>query len=149
MLFKLIHIVLAFLVYLSSIGLAINSHYCKGELIDSKIYLPAEKCENYALQLILLEASIADLPPCCQNALKESHRGCCEDTSEFKKLEIDYLIAQDWADMELFNSSIIPFPISIKDSLYRALRWSIGVLPDYRPPPLSFNYQVLFQVFRI
>ncbi len=149
MIFKLFHITLASLVYLSSIGFAINRHYCKGELIDAKIYLPAEKCENHALHLLLKEVTLSDLKPCCQKALIESQKGCCEDTSEFKKLEIDNLIAQDWADLDNQKAYDHAFSLPFEDSLHAAIRWCAGVLPDYRPPPLWHDYQVLYQVFRI
>jgi hypothetical protein len=149
MVFRALHIALAFLVYLSSIGYTLNQHFCKGDLIHSSLFLPAEKCENHSFDPARLGIDVTGMPACCLKALEAQHKDCCEDTSAFKKLEIETSFQDSDLDYpldDLLVFSAITFfksiwvPAHFSDSKGRIA---------YRPPPLNFNFQILFQVFRI
>jgi hypothetical protein len=149
MVFRTLHISLAFLVYLSSIGYTLNQHFCKGDLIHSSLFLPAEKCENHSFDPARLGIDVTAMPACCLKALEAQHKDCCEDTAELKKLDIE----TSFQDSDLADS---PNDLPVLSAILSTKRlWDPSHLSDnkgliaYRPPPLSPDFVILFQVFRI
>jgi hypothetical protein len=142
---QLLHIILAITVYFSSIGYTLNRHFCKGELISSAIFLPATPCENASIDFDKLGLDPSKLQPCCIKALEEEHKSCCEDASELKKNDEKVKPFSDYLSLDVFATEFV-FPFITLPGLIAA---KVIIALQYRPPPLLFNFQTLFQVFRI
>jgi hypothetical protein len=65
-------------------GVSIHTHFCKGELVEASVFIPAAGCEMQAKPQASCEA-----PPIETDCGTTSHikkTGCCEDHSDFFQL---------------------------------------------------------------
>jgi len=83
---SLVAILLVLTVLISSIGVAVNTHMCKKEGVITSYYIDSGEC--------VCEESIEKEPvhKCCHKITQEDtpKKGCCQDESEFFKLDFDY-----------------------------------------------------------
>ncbi len=143
MTFRILHITLAFLVFVSSAGFTLNSHFCQNTLQSAAIFFTPENCHERAAH-----CATNAVKSCCskdKNTCSESEdKDCCQDKSQFVKADIDFTpFAVDEFQLDLFT--FLPSPISIHfetiltDKLIR--------FNNYIPPPLIRNIPLLFQSF--
>ncbi|MDQ2178996.1 hypothetical protein [Marinifilum sp. D714] len=120
---KLGHIILVFLLLISTAGVSINKHYSGGELFSTAIFVEADSCCE---------------TPC----------GCCNESTETLKLEADYLASSfeldDVAQMDLLYASI-PLLMQFVRTEVSTNSFPIG---EFFPPPLP-DLCILNQVFRL
>ena len=95
MILKFLHITLAFLVFLSSTGVTINSHYCMDELKDLSIFLPAKSCCGERHQE--LQENLCD-----QKHKQLSQRKCCRDNTDYFSVDLS---GQQVLDAEFSGSN--------------------------------------------
>ena len=139
MFLKFIHIILASIVFLSSAGFWTNNHYCQNELTGSSVFATFGKCCS------------SESAPCSTakaSCSSEKHTNkCCDNKSEFHKLDQDQLIAvSEFISLEqpesfncVFQSDIWHLPI-VKRNDYKHYK--------YIPPLIVFDYQVRLQTYR-
>jgi hypothetical protein len=156
MLIKILHILLATSIYLSGIGIALNKHYCRGDLKYVSISAHEEGCGTGGCEmqdaLSLLTSMPKDkLKPCCIKALEEmaaEKKSCCEDETEFEKgkqelkpgnqLDLNQLI--QLAYISVPNTEVL-FSIPLSGKQWNFLHYH---------PPLSWtDITVRFQTFLI
>lgn len=115
---KHISILLTLLLLVSNMGLALNVHYCKGEISDvSLAYRQHEPCITH---------EAAEAKSCCASA-GESHKSCCENdivklkdsnTSDniiVKSLQLDlnvFCTVNEWRPFQSFYTT----QIAVKDT---------------------------------
>jgi hypothetical protein len=95
MLIKVLHILLATSIYLSGIGIALNKHYCRGELKYVSLSAHEDGCGNAGCEMqdaysLLTSIPKENLRPCCIKALEEmaaEKKSCCEDETDFEKVK--------------------------------------------------------------
>jgi len=81
---KALHIILAGLIYLSSVGLVFNQHFCQNELKEVAFFVKAKSCHS---------SMAMDGPPSCpmHRAMAEQQstheKGCCDDEADLLKVD--------------------------------------------------------------
>jgi hypothetical protein len=120
---KIGHIILIFLLLISTAGVSINKHYSGGELFSTAIFVDADSCCE---------------TPC----------GCCDESTETIKIEADYLASSfeldDVVQLNMLYASI-PVLLQFVRTEDSTNSFSIG---DFSPPPLP-DLCILNQVFRL
>ncbi len=149
MFYKSIHILLATAIFFSSIGYTLNSHYCKGELINTAIFSKAKPCDKGKVDFDKLGIDISQLQPCCLKALEEKHKSnCCEDVAEYSKLDIENgIFTADYTNGPTLDINQY-LPLNAHNFLLSSFK-NNGFNPFYKPPNLNINLNILFQVFLI
>ncbi len=95
---RLLNIILALLVITSSTGFVINQHYCQGELKGTAIVVKAKTCHDRSVESEQ-EAHMANMPANCpmhaskKSSSCEEKKDCCNDETEYVKLDIDQEIS--------------------------------------------------------
>lgn len=136
--------ILALLILTSSIGVTINKHYCKKDgLIISFIGDVKCKCEKKK----------TTKSKCChkkQEAPNEKKKGCCNEETEYVKLETDYISQSEVLDLNpsLIQSALICYNVfyfhkAISDKKDRK------IIVDYPPPIPTGNIRLEIQSFLI
>jgi len=143
MAFRILHITLAFLIFVSSTGFTLNSHFCQNTLQSVAIFLIPENCHERAAHCAMNAAK-----SCCsknKNTCSDSEdKDCCEDKSEFIKADIDFIVFTI-DDFQIDFVALLPHSISIHSETIltdRLIRFN-----TYIPPPLIRNLPLLFQSF--
>ncbi|MEL6659483.1 MAG: hypothetical protein AAFP77_31190 [Bacteroidota bacterium] len=141
MLYRLFHILLAFLLLISSTGLVLSQHYCLGELKSSALFADATPCYVQQAKKRKCQSHTAG------TQVKATKRSCCDTTVDFLQLEDDQL-AQD-----------ITIPSLNVPVLISSLQVVLGVFTtteddrkachylNYKPPLLVCDRPVSFQTF--
>ena len=138
MIYRLIHIILAFSVFLSSAGFWTNNHYCQNEQTGSSIFVILGSCCS------------SESAPCSEEKTScgvEDHTDkCCDNKSEFHKLDQDQLLTitefksfEEYESFKYFlHSNERHHPIVNRHN-YKHYK--------YVPPLIVFDYQVRLQTF--
>ena len=113
---KHISIVLSFLILVANMGLALNVHYCKGEISEvSFAYKKQEPCNDH---------HVKEAKPCC-SANKDNHKCCCKndlvklkDKADnpiiVKSLQLDlagFCMINEWKPIQFYSKA----PVVKKD----------------------------------
>lgn len=140
---RVLHIMLAFAVLVSSAGFVVDKHYCGGKLKSFAIYVRAKGCANEE------HASCAKGGHCNAHK-KQEKKKCCHDTVEFHKLSQDQKITEALGfslNQPGSFTAIIPAAPSFICAIPETL--SLGFL-RYKPPPrYCEDIHSLLQVFRL
>ena len=138
---RVLHIFLASIIFLSTVGVTINKHYCKEQLRSTALWLVPKSCH---------EAKIVDskLPSCPFHAQGKKLPKCCSDKSDYIKSEIQQNITTD--DFRL----IAPLFTSFHSLLAFEKERFAFVKSDYaiycfHPPPERTSRSILYQQFLI
>jgi hypothetical protein len=136
---KIFAISLAFLLLFSSSGLAMDMHYCKGELKSISFFGTVKSCH---LQ--------PELPPChkTQKEEKEHQNECCENQQMvIEKTNFNatnpQLVSFENLTIEFVCTWVTVF-VTSQDITIKA-----GSLPEYKPPLPKRNIQAHLQTFII
>lgn len=135
---KLINIILAFLVLISSTGFVVNKHYCQSAFENAALFQNVNSCSDSAK------------PPSC-SSMKSScgmddNDGCCENEKEYFKLEQDQQI-QYVEFKELNVPSALPLFIVRANIFENSSEQKLVHYLNYKPPLLVYDVPVLFQRF--
>ena len=91
---RFLNIILALLIFVSSTGFTINSHFCKDQLKDARIFFKADDCyKKYYAQ---------KTKKACHVKKKSCENNCCKNTSEYYKLDLDQQLSS--FDFKAFES---------------------------------------------
>jgi hypothetical protein len=135
---RFLNIILALLIFVSSTGFTINSHFCKDQLKDIRVFFKADDCyKKYYAQ---------KTKKACHVKKQSCENNCCKNTSEYYKLDLDQQLNS--FDFKAFESPqliatlwvILNFKLTITDSK------STDYL-NYKPPLIVSDLPVDLQTF--
>jgi hypothetical protein len=128
---------LAVLVLLSSSFVAIDTHYCCGNLIDSSIFGKADLCAMVMASCKLENTSTSKI-----------NESCCYNTKEFKSSELFKKNNPIIVDTQQVN--FIPSFYSTRtSSIFIETNVRNTYFKDYSPPLITRDILVLNQIFLI
>lgn len=145
MLFKIIHIIGALAILISTGGLRINSHYCENEFVKNSLYFSLGSC------------CTKDQPDECstekskcshdeRDAGEEEEEGCCSTTTNIYVLDQDQKVQlfqfKSFAHLDVWNTFIVAH-----DSELSSIDEYIPEYLKYFPPQIVFDRQERFQIF--
>lgn len=130
-------IVLSMLILLSSSGLAYAKHYCGNLEMLSKVTLGEEH----------LSCGMAMSNSACGDEHLDENHFCCTNKylkvstdEQYAKVVFDYNFDIQW--VAISTMIFVPLEIDLPSLQEESYKY-------YRPPPLEFDYQVLFETFLI
>lgn len=135
---KILHITLSFLLFISTSGIEINSHFCCGKYKYSSLYLEPENCCKKVSQQLPLKDSCSDefnKTPCCQN--KASFVKSIYPQNHYSDIS-------QKLELQIPNGTFSGFTTFITIEFQKL---DIDYL-NYKPPLIRQNFTTLFQVFR-
>ena len=138
---RILYILLASILFLSTVGITINKHYCKEQLRSAALWLVPKSCHE-------TKNVDSNLPSCPFHAQKQDKPKCCSDESDYVKSDTQQHITTN--DFELVNSTVNTF-ISIhnfKNQLFTFIE-SEYALYCFHPPPKQTSRTILYQQFLI
>jgi hypothetical protein len=115
---------LAIVFLMSSVGINIHKHYCRGELSDVSLYLQAD-C------------------PCGDVGMNSD---CCKTSNDCFKLADDFTLITYTVE---FNQILLSFIENTEISLESTTSFSISKYANYKPPLIERDIPVLIQSFLI
>ncbi len=126
---KLIHqilnVMLAFLLVLSTTGLALHKHYCMGEVKDVAINHHAQSCTG--------------------NMDMESESGCCQNTVDLFKTD-DFNKSGTEIGFDIYKTPVVITYLLIDQDLFSVSAHFTQYL-NYKPPLINLDIPVLIQSF--
>ncbi len=135
------HIILALMVFFSSTGFVLNKHFCQNELKSVAIFSQAEPCHA--------QKTMRSCPMHGQMEVPGSNesKGCCDDTTDYVKSDIDQLVSNFSLDLEsqLVLLSVALFSANMP--LPTIERQSVHYL-NYKPPLIVCDLPLSLQTFR-
>ncbi|CAH0999209.1 hypothetical protein LEM8419_00506 [Neolewinella maritima] len=133
---RVVSLFLALLLFVGSVGVTVNRHFCMGELRSVALFAAAEVCHEDAAA-----------PACPLHAAAK--KDCCNNEHELVKSDIDQQVvdAGDLPTPPAFAPSLPPAPTPSYTLHLRAR--ANKTFENYRPPPRLIDVPRRFQVFRI
>jgi hypothetical protein len=148
---RILNIILATLVFISSTGFVINKHYCQGELKETAFMVKAKSCHETAAEHEDEDAHSKMPANCPMHSSKkkspcEERKDCCKDKSEFIKLDIDQEITsfeiQKIQAPVLASILLFAYNVDFLDQESSPVHYK-----NYKPPLLVCDYFVSLQTF--
>lgn len=134
---RLISIVLSVLILLSTSGLAYAKHYCGNLEMVSKVTLGEE---HLSCGMVMPNSA-------CDDEHSDEGHFCCSNKylkvstdDQYAKVVFDFDFTTSW--FVVSETLIVPLELELPEQEDNPFRF-------YRPPPLEFDYQVLFETFLI
>lgn len=140
MLQRVFHISLALLLLISSSGLVLSQHFCRGELKSTALFVEASSCHSKAVR-----KHCPHHPP----AQKESEpkKGCCDTTTDFLQLDGEQL-ATDCSIPSLEAPLMLAVLRVVSDVfILETTNSKITHYLNYKPPLLVRDLPVSLQTF--
>ena len=142
LLYRIVHIILSFLLLLSSTGIVLNKHYCGTELKSMAVFIGAKPCDHVKAMKGCTTHSSGE------EGLQQEKKGCCNDKTEYVKSDDDQLAQPFRIDLKnlpaLFATIFVAFNIQLPATDANALHYL-----TYKPPIVLNDISVLLQVFRL
>ncbi|MBP9873532.1 MAG: hypothetical protein KBC60_05820 [Haliscomenobacter sp.] len=139
------HVALAALLLLSSAGITLNKHFCRGELRSQALFVRPPSCHAQAA---------AGRPACpfhdnTASPDEDAENGCCDDRSIVLKQDGPQQVRTfDWKLSLPVLPVFLPAP-STASLLSAAAAFCPGLNWGFALPPPKVALRILFQVFRI
>jgi len=135
---KILNIILAIILFLSSAGLLVNKHYCQDELKNVAIFVEAKSCHEQQEQAVCPHHQKAET--------EEEKNNCCENESEFLKLDQDLQVENfDFASLKKpLQLAVVMIALTIE------LPSTESTNPhylSYKPPIVCDDLPVVLQSF--
>ncbi len=142
---RILHIMLALLVWISTTGFTANFHYCKGELKSFAFVVLPENCHE--TDACHIEKAVKS---CCAKSAKaceqpEGNDNCCDNETEWLQLETDF--TGDYFSWETPDVEWMPISITKPFQVETAIFSTIVPFEFYRPPPLVMKIFIRVQSF--
>lgn len=143
---RILNIALALLVFISSSGFVVNKHYCRNELKDVAIFVRAESCHIKTKVQKMPAACPMHLAKGCEMPEQQDERDCCDDESEFVKLEQDQQVQSLTVDLLKHPVTLVAIFVALKLQLPSQDARTISYL-NYKPPLIVCDLSVSLQTF--
>lgn len=140
---RLLHIFLAALIFISTVGVTINRHYCQKQLRSTSLWSMPKSCHEVAA----VDDPLSSCPFHAKKTDKEK-RKCCSEESDYVKDETNQdIILDDFSLTQPTSDFLIsPFILKVSPSVYVKTDYDIFC---FHPPPKRVSRQVLYQSFLI
>ena len=141
MISRILHIILAFFVFFSSMGFVFNKHYCQDELKNVALFVEAESCHS----------AMDDMPASCpmhppQKKACEEKKDCCDDQSELVKSEQPQDVQN--SEFQLLNKTVCLGVIFLALHIdYTSIDVQSNHFHNYKPPLIVCNTPASLQTF--
>lgn len=119
---KITHIIMVFLLLVSTAGVTVNKHYSGGELFATAFFVDADTCCE---------------TPC----------GCCNESTDLLKIDADYL-AEAYEFVEVAQFDLLFAYTAVPEVLQSVTTLFHQFLFEDAPPPLP-DLCIVNQVFRL
>lgn len=148
--YRSLSLLMAFLVFTSSISFAIDIHYCGGDVKSINFFGEAEKCHEMEQ-----ESKAASNHECCKKKndersyckMKSNKKDCCHNEQIVFEQDNDLKLAdKSTVNLEEISPVLVYFLVS---QLFFEFDTKPAFYSYYDPPVLSQNILVQQQVFRI
>lgn len=149
--YRPIALLMAFLMFSSSIGFSMDFHFCGNELKTFSFFGDADVCEK-----MLVKQENESTHACCkakEKATKSCHNNklskgdCCHNESIVFTISGEFESSD--TPLELVQHSIVAVPVLFPNlDLFKTSSNQIDCA-FYHPPPLTKDISILHQVFRI
>ena len=127
-----LHITLALMLYISTAGISVHSHFCNEVLKDTNFWMQPESCHS-------------DKVHCINHQSKDQDdRSCCDDEVSFEKMDIDFLSMSVNILPDLDFMAIEVPSLDAKNDLIK--EGKLGC-KKYRPPPDDIPLFIRYQSF--
>jgi hypothetical protein len=130
-------ILLSLLLLAGSVSVAVNRHFCGGELQSVAWFAEAEVCH----------AEVTEKAPCPFHSADSDTNNCCDDEHELVELDDDRQTV-DAPGLPQFTLALLPPPPVFRSALHLRPRPNTN-FQYYRPPPLVTDVAREWQVFRL
>jgi hypothetical protein len=135
---RILHISLSLFLFFSTTGLEINSHFCSGNYKYSSLFVQPENCC----------AKVQGHYPSKDSCKDEANQTpCCQNKASFFKSNLTQNYTADAfpeVNLPTFKVVINPF-LNLSNLNYQRLDIDYY---NYKPPLISEDFPILFQVFR-
>ncbi len=141
--YRLISLVMAFLILFSSSGLTMDMHFCQGHLKRINLFGKAKTCAEVVKSCCHAKA----LKTTC--AINDDHEGCCNNSEVLLDMDIESTAI---VSPDISNDNIIWLKAYVSIFFKIIFRSGYDTYTDYAylpPPDLKQNTVVLFQNFRL
>lgn len=137
---RFFNITLAVLIFISSSGFTVNSHFCQNQLQSISIFLQPKSCHNHPVIHFN-----ADAKKCCKLKPSRENENCCHTEKNYVKLDLDQYFFKQYLK-EKNGNFIKPFALY---NLPANAFFAPKKIPfyHYKPPLIEFDFQTVFQVF--
>jgi len=133
---------MAILLFCTSVGAAVDMHFCGGELKSFSLFGEAKSCQELAEVEQGCETSA--LQADSHTGCSFDRKGCCEDRFAYLSADQDFPNQITVAESDVSPIVFSAIPVANPTINYQNLN-----VPStfYQPPNLSKNYLVLLQIF--
>lgn len=154
MMTRMFHILLAFQLFASSVGMVVNLHFCRDTLQSAALFLKPPSCHELPNHPSTGGKTCPRHAPqksgCCSSNQQSENGGCCDDTSHYVKVEQE----QDFHFESLKDLTVNCYrSLAIVSShLSHDTHYEGGMSSwlKFRPPLIEGKgILVLFQIFRL
>jgi len=144
MIYRMIAMMMAVLIFFSSIGVVIDVHFCNGKLISYAFYGKAKTCYELAgfenpEQAVEVD-SLKDDHSQCNIGLKD----CCGNETQIAKNNYEY---QTSSPSLTTQDDIYPVLVNYVSNSLNLFKFKPSFTQNYSPPFIPKNFSVLFQSF--
>jgi len=140
--YRFLNIFLAAVIFISSIGVTVNRHYCQKQLRSTALWSMPKSCHE--------TVTLNDKLPSCPFHAKKSDtekRNCCSEESEYVKTETpQYLVFDDILRIPTFEFDPPTFCLGQPKLLPIETDYAIYC---FHPPPDKIPLRILYQNFLI
>ncbi|MEL6251393.1 MAG: hypothetical protein AAFR87_05215 [Bacteroidota bacterium] len=136
---KILHILLASMILLSSTGLVTHLHYCQNELKEFSFFVEADSCLPDFITVS------CPLHPEGMKVKNPDKKDCCEDEIHYEKLDIEQQTKSFEVELikDFLQLAIIPVnDLHIEEEVLQANHYL-----NYKPPLLYAKLQSELQTF--
>lgn len=135
----ILHIILAFLLLVSSTGFTLSTHHCGGKLVDVALIGEAADCYGNVDRANCLDTK---QKPRCK-------KGCCHDSADYYDADLEPLqtiVAFPQTDI----SELVAIPVfTVLSVFHTTIPRIVATFSPDRPPIVRTDIAVWFQVFRL
>ena len=140
MLIRLLSFFVALILFISSSGLLIQSHFCQNQLQSISLFLKPESCHKN-----VSHHCKSATKKCCKVKPVQENNNCCHNIADFVKLDLDQYFFKyhlndkvvDFVKILKYYNQLIPHSFVQKKIKFF----------NYKPPLIDFDLQTHFQIF--
>ena len=137
---RLLSVTLALVVFVATVGVALDVHVCQDEIKSIGVFEKAIACSN-----MKINSSCAVPSNSKQNNVTQDP--CCKSNQFISKINV---ANSNQAIFEFVNHNFISFDLESRiDRNVFLSSTSVQAIPLLRPPPIEKEFSILFQTFLI
>jgi hypothetical protein len=140
--YRIISAVLAFLMLSTSIGYAVDIHYCQGQIKSLSVFGDAKGCD----EIMSAAMSCAHRDRTDTDAYTLEMQGCCDNGNFYFSSDVDQVLEGARATLT-DHSQVMAIPVACNWSRSGKSEVRLQSAFRYKPPPIYRDIPVLMQTF--